>query len=228
MTASQRAKAAQPKLKWRPREQVTAMVLATGVSLTYVLVSSHVYGLPLPTSAFWWLFGVSTAIAIALAWWSKWWDVMLSFFIKMADDGDDLDTTPPAPLLTASSDRRLTNEHNLGRFAAVLYACAMIAHLGWVTVFTGGCFYSPFSQLLLGCALLAPYVANGVKSGIAMGLVSLLSYAIFGYAFDIRSLADSVPGHLIFLTTALATLISLGTINLRQFGKLIRGAISSA
>lgn len=227
MTSLQEAKPNSAKTKWRPREQVTAMVIAACVSLGYVLGASYLFALPLPTSAFWWLFGISTVAAIAFAWWGKWWDASLAFILKAGYEGGDSDPLSDPPPASTHSDRRTKLEYNIGRVAAVLYACSMITHLGWVTVFTGGCFYSPFSQLLIGCALLAPYVANGVRSGIGMVALSLLSYAIFGYVVGFWLPSDPIPNHLVFLTTVLATLISLVTINLRGIAKWhrSRGAV---
>jgi hypothetical protein len=140
----------------------------------------------------------------------------------MADDGEVDDDEPRLRKDTPAQVLRTTWEFQTARASAVLYAIAMIVDLGWVTVFTGGSFYSPYAQLLLGCALLAPYVANGVRSGVLMGLTSLTSYAVFGYLFPFKELSENVPLHLVFLTTVLATLISLLTMNIRAIFRWIK------
>lgn len=86
-----------------------------------------------------------------------------------------------------------------------LLAVATITLSAWLTVYSGGPFESPYSQILLALALLAPNVAYSAWSIVLAYLVTATASAAFHYGFEARRAPES---NWYVATTGLVLLLS--------------------
>jgi hypothetical protein len=128
------------------------------------------------------------------------------------------------PVLTLSDDEnpKIKYPRNI---ASITYACVMIIALGWVTLPTGGSFYSPYAPLLIGCSLTANYVAKERYRGAIVSVLGFVAYLVFG-AIPLISSGEIPNGHPPYLvigwTTAVTTTISLCAAQWESIAKFFR------
>jgi uncharacterized membrane protein len=54
---------------------------------------------------------------------------------------------------------------------------AILLHLAWISWFSGGIIGNPFAQFITLCAVLAPYLSNQPRMGVALGIATIVVYA---------------------------------------------------
>ena len=98
----------------------------------------------------------------------------------------------------------------VGRAVVFGFAIFMIVQLGLVTQYTGGTLESPYAQLLIATALLAPYVANNWLPAFFTWILSVASYVTFGFVqTPVYLPPPPFPGALVAATVGLTSLVAV-------------------
>lgn len=194
-------------LAFTPKEQVSAMVGADIVSIAYIFATSYALdgsqyrpGLVfLAVSLLAWSVAMSPYLIPVIL-----WEVGIFSSKVIENNSGRKRASAPQQLEPYDIPRWVSPVVVIG------FAVFMIVQLGLVTQYTGGTLESPYAQLLIAAALLAPYVANSWKPALAMWVLSISSFVVFGFLrTPIYLEPPEFPGALVVATVVLTSLVAV-------------------
>lgn len=173
--------------------QVVAIILATGLSLIYfILTRPYVEGLP---KLDWTPILVQSILGLIVA--------GMSFGLSPA-----VESSKDFVNNTLSISPRAAQAASISGLFVVSAQCIFL--LGYLTQETGGTFYSPYVQPLLAMALLSPVVAKTKDTVILVAVLVVCVYAFFGdWAGDGPPDGVTIPLWVYFFTPVVALVIGL-------------------